>query len=121
MSINHQNQKGKPDPLYMLAYIMDSICFMTPFPLMNWSWTPASFEPIHFYHSKLWEENAKDLFYEIFHCIVVPVHLAIYGHSPPRILESIMGNLGKHAYWFIKDNLSYIRVFGCYVPPHALP
>jgi hypothetical protein len=33
--------KGKPTPFYMLAYIIDAICFMTPFPLMNWSWTPT--------------------------------------------------------------------------------
>jgi hypothetical protein len=29
--------KGKNAPFYMSAYIMDAICFMTPFPLMNWS------------------------------------------------------------------------------------
>jgi hypothetical protein len=40
--------KGKYSLFYMSAYIMDTICFMTPFPLMNWSWTPTSFEPIHF-------------------------------------------------------------------------
>jgi hypothetical protein len=52
---------------------------------------------------------------------VVPVHIAIYGHPPPRISENIMGNLGKLADWFIEENFSYIRVFGCFVPPHALP
>jgi hypothetical protein len=31
------NAKGKPTPFYMPAYIMDAICFMTPFPLMIWS------------------------------------------------------------------------------------
>jgi hypothetical protein len=113
--------KGQPTPFYMSAYVMDAICFMTPFPLMNWSWTPASSEPIHFYHSKLWEEKAKDLFYEICHNVIVPVHIAIYGHPPPRISERIMGNLGKLADWFIEENFSYIRVFGCSVPPHALP
>jgi hypothetical protein len=35
------NSKGQPAPFYMLAYIMDAICFMTLFPLMNWSWTLA--------------------------------------------------------------------------------
>jgi hypothetical protein len=50
--------KGKPTPFYMLAYIMDVICFMTPFPLMSWSWTSTGAEPIHFYHSKLWEDKA---------------------------------------------------------------
>jgi hypothetical protein len=27
--------KGKPSPFYMPAYIMDFVCFMTPFPLMS--------------------------------------------------------------------------------------
>jgi hypothetical protein len=94
---------------------------MTPFSLMNWSWTQANSEPIHFYHSKLWEENAKDFFYKICHNVVVHVHIAIYGHPPPRISERIMGNLGKLEDWFIKENFSYIIVFGCSVPPHALP
>jgi hypothetical protein len=54
--------KGKPACFYIYVYIIDFIFFITPFPLMNWSWTPTSAEPIHFYHSKLWEDKAKDLF-----------------------------------------------------------
>jgi hypothetical protein len=113
--------KGKPIPFYMYTYLMDSIYFMTPFPLMKWRWTLASAEPIHFYHSKLWEEKAKDLFYEMCHNVVIPVHISLYGHPPPRISDKIMGNLGKLADWFIEENFSYIRVFGFSVPPHALP
>jgi hypothetical protein len=32
-----------------------------------------------------------------------------------------MGNLGTLANWFIEKNVFYIRVFGCSIPPHALP
>jgi hypothetical protein len=105
----------------MSVYIMDSIFFMTPFPLMNWSWTPTSSEPIHFYHSKLWEENTKYFFYEICHSVVVPIHIAIYGRPSPGISEKIMGNLGTFAYWYIEENFSYIRVFSYSIPPHSLP
>jgi hypothetical protein len=112
--------KGWSTPFYMLAYIMDAICFMTPFTLMNWNWTSASGEPIHFYHSKLWEEKDMDLFYEICHNVVVPIHISLYGHPPPLISDKIMGNLGKLACWFIEENFSYIRVFGFSLPPHAL-
>jgi hypothetical protein len=87
---------------------------------MNWNWTLASAEPIHFYHSKLWEEKAKDLFYEIFHNVVIPVHIALYGHPPPQISDNIKGNLGNLAYWFIEENFSYFRDFGWSVPPYAL-
>ena len=46
--------KGKLAPFFMSAYIMDIVCFMTPFLLMGWRWTPNSVEPIHIYHSNLW-------------------------------------------------------------------
>jgi hypothetical protein len=32
-----------------------------------------------------------------------------------------MGNLKIVADWFIEENFSYIRVFRCLIPPHALP
>jgi hypothetical protein len=104
-----------------LSYIMDAICFRTPFPLMNWRWTLTVTEPIHFYHSKLWEENSKDSFYEICHNVVIPIHEVIYGWPPPIISEQIIGNLGAIADWYIEESFSYIRVFNCYISPHALP
>jgi hypothetical protein len=30
--------KGQPTTFYMSTYIMDAICYVTHFPLMNWSW-----------------------------------------------------------------------------------
>jgi hypothetical protein len=116
-----EKSKGQPASFYMSAYVMDAICYMTPFPLMNWSWNPTCAEPIHFYHSQLWEEKEKDFFYEICHYVVIPVHQILYGYPPPRISEQIMGNLKTVADWFIEENFSYVRVFGCSIPPHALP
>jgi hypothetical protein len=88
---------------------------------MNANWTPASSEPIHFYHSKLWEEKAKYFFYEIYHNVVVVVQIALYGQLPPRISDKIKGSLGKLVDWFIEDKFSYIRVIGCSIPPYYLP
>jgi hypothetical protein len=113
--------KGRPAPFYMSEYLMDVFFFMTPFPLMCQSWTPTSDKPIHIYHSKLQEDKAKDFFYEICNYVVVSMHVSIYGCPPPRISEKIVTNLGKIVDWYIEKNFSYIRVFGCLVPPHALP
>jgi hypothetical protein len=77
--------KGHPSPFYMYAYVMDTIYFMNPFPLMNWSWTPTSAKLVHFYNSKLWEDKAKEFIYEICHHVVVHVHMDLYGHPPPWI------------------------------------
>jgi hypothetical protein len=114
-----KKSKGKPTHFYIFSYVMDAICFMTPFPLMNWTWTLDSAEPIHFYHSKLWEEKARDLFYKICHNVIKPIHISLYGHPPPRISNNIVGNLGKLVVWFIEERFSYIIFFGFSVPPQA--
>jgi hypothetical protein len=49
-----QRENGKVASFFMFTYVIDVICFMMPFPLMSWSWTPSDVEPIHVYHSKLW-------------------------------------------------------------------
>jgi hypothetical protein len=86
--------KGKSTKFFMSAYIMDVVCFITPFLLMDWSWTPNSVKPIHIYHLKLWEEKEKYLFYEICNWVVVSMHTAIYGYPPPRTYDKIVTNLG---------------------------
>jgi hypothetical protein len=63
----------------------------------------------------------KDFFYEIFKWVAVPMHTAIFGHPPPRILDIVVANLDKVADWYIDEHFSYIRVFGCSVPLYALP
>jgi hypothetical protein len=116
-----QKENGKASSFFMSAYIMDAICSMTPFPLMNWSWTPAEDEPIHVYHAKLWENKAENFAYEIFNWVMVPLHIAIFGHPPPRISDNIVTNLSSIADWYVEAEFSYLRVFGASVPPHALP
>jgi hypothetical protein len=116
-----QKASGKASSFFMSAYIMDAIFFMTPFPLMSWSWTPTNAEPIHVYHSKLWEDKAKEFIYEIFNWVMVPMHVSIFGHPPPRISDNITANLSSMEDWYIEAEFSYIRVFGTSVPPYALP
>jgi hypothetical protein len=92
-----QKESGKIASFFMSAYIMDVVCFLTPFPLMSWTWTPAEHEPIHVYHEKLWENKAADFVYEIFNRVMVPLHVTIFGHPPPRILDNIVTNLSNIA------------------------
>jgi hypothetical protein len=76
---------------------MDAIYFMTPFPLMGSSWTLDSIEAIYIYHSRLWEDKEKDLFYEICNYVVVPMNITIYGCPPPKISDRVVANLEKIA------------------------
>jgi hypothetical protein len=112
---------GKPAGFYMSAYIMDAICSMTPFPLMKWAWSLTHEKTVHEYHDKLWENNANKFIYEIFNWVMVPLHVTIFGLLPPRISDSIAGNLSHIADWYVEEEFSYLRVFGATVPPSALP
>jgi hypothetical protein len=105
---------------YMSAYIMDAIFFMTPFPLMNWSWNTTYLEPIHKYHSELWEENEKKSFHKTFHFMVILMHKMFFSCEPPHISEAVSNNLKPIENWFIEEIFSYIRVYGCSIPPHVL-
>jgi hypothetical protein len=88
---------------------------------MNWSWNVSCPEPVHKYHSALWEENAKDVFYDVCHFVIIPMHKLFFGCEPPRISDAVIESLKSVADWFIEENFSYIRVYGCSIPPHALP
>jgi len=116
-----QRANGKAASFFMSAYIMDVFCFMTPLPLMSLSWTPSEAEPIHVYHSKLWEDNSIDFIYEIFNWVMVPMHISILSNPPPRISDSIATNLRNVANWYVQVEFSYIKVFSTSVPPYALP
>jgi hypothetical protein len=88
---------------------------------MSWSWNPSEVEPIHIYHSKFWENKAAAFIYEIFNWVMVPLHVTIFGHQPPRISDSIVMNLSSINDWYVESEFSYHRVFGASVPPHELP
>ena len=121
--IEYREQKasGKLSSFFMSAYIMDAVCSMTPFPLMNWAWNPVQEKPVHEYHDKLWEIKAGKFTYEIFNWVMVPLHIAIFGYPPPRVSDSIAIGLSGIADWYVEAEFSYFRVFGAFVPPHALP
>jgi hypothetical protein len=100
---------------------MDVVCFMMHFPLMSWSWTPSDANPIHVYHSKLWEDKVAEFIYKIFNWVMVPMHVIIFDNPPPMISDSIMANLSSMADWYVEVEFSYIRVFDASVPPYDLP
>jgi hypothetical protein len=72
------------------------------------------------YYSKLWEDKSKDFVYDIFNRVMVPMHVVIFDHPPPRISDKFVANLNNMADWYIEEQFSYIRVFGFFVPPYAL-
>ena len=65
---------------------------------------------MHEYHDKLWGNKPNKFIYEIFNWVMVPLHIAIFGLSPPRILDSIAVNLSSITDWYIEEEFSYFRV-----------
>jgi hypothetical protein len=49
------------------------------------------------------------------------MHKMFFGYDPPRISNAVSNNLKQIVDWFIEESFSYFRVYGCSIPPHALP
>ena len=60
-------------PFFLSAYVMDTICFVSDFPIMGWKWTMQNPLPIQFYHKVLWESKFIPHFYKIFHGVILPI------------------------------------------------
>jgi hypothetical protein len=104
----------------MSSYLVDVICALTPFPLLSWNWSPAE-EPIHLYCSKMWAINCKNHFYDICNFFMVPLHLLLKNLPAPRFNQDTMNAIKEIGDWFINEEFSYIRIFGCEGPPHLFP
>ena len=70
---------GNTTPFYFCAYILDSLCFNSEFPMLGWKWTPKDPAPIHIYHKFLWKGNFKNHFYKVCHGFLIPVYQTIFG------------------------------------------
>jgi hypothetical protein len=49
------------------------------------------------------------------------MHISIFGQPPPQISDKAVEDLRRVEDWYIEREFSYIRVFGCSVPPYSLP
>jgi hypothetical protein len=52
---------------------------------------------------------------------MVPLHVTIFGHPPPKISDSIVVNLSSIADWYVEAEFSYLGVFDAFVPPNVFP
>ena len=74
-------------PFYMSAYIIDTICFNSEFPILGWKWTPQSPIPVHIYHKYFWKAYYKDHIYKIFHGFIFPFYQFIFNKLTPRLSD----------------------------------
>ena len=108
-------------PFFMSAYIIDTICFNSEFPILGWKWTPQIPIPIHIYHKYLWKSYYKDHIYRICHGFILPVHQFIFNKLAPRLSYEASTDLTSIESWFGEEKFTYIRIFGSITDPHVLP
>ena len=71
-------------PFFFSTYFMDTICFVSDFPIMGWKWTVQNPLPIQVYHKVLWESNFIPHFFNICHGVMLPIHKILYKRDAPR-------------------------------------
>lgn len=108
-------------PFYYSAYIMDTLCFNSEYPVLGWRWTPQDPKPIHIYHQMLWKAHYRDHLYKICNGFMLPIYYAIFDKPAPRISEEVGIDLTVVGNWFREDKFTYIRIFGSLKKTHVLP
>jgi len=108
-------------PFYYSAYILDTLCFNSEFPVLDWRWTPQDPTAIHIYHQKLWKTSYKDHLYQICNGFMVPIYYSIFDKPIPKISYQASVDLTTVGSWFGEENFTYVRVFGSQANPHVLP
>ena len=98
----------------MSAYVMDSICFTSTFPIMGWKWTTKNPTLIHIYHEELLDSKFHFYFYKICDGIMLPMYQIIFNKKAPRVFEEANVDILPIARWFSEEKFTYIRV--CYHP-----
>ena len=111
----------KIPPFYYSAYIVDTLCFNSEFPVIGWRWTPQDPTAIHIYHQKLWKTSYKHHLYQICNGFMVPIYYSIFDKPIPKISYQASFDLTSVGSWFGEEKFTYIRVFGSQANPHVLP
>lgn len=76
-------------PFYIIAYIVDTICFNSDFPIMGWKWTIQDPTPTDVYDKYLWKTQYKNHFYKISDGFILPIHQAILNRSTPQLSKEV--------------------------------
>jgi len=108
-------------PFYYSAYILDTLCFNSEFPILGWKWTPQESTPIHIYHQKLWKSDYRHHLYQICNGFMLPIHHSIFDRPAPKISYQAGIDLISIGRWFGEENFTYVRIFGSQANPHVLP
>ena len=104
--------KRKIPPFHYSAYIVDTLCFNSEFPMLGWRWTPQDPTAIHIYHQKLWKTSYKHHLYQICNGFMVPIYYSIFDKPIPKISYQASFDLTSVGSWFGEEKFTYIRVFG---------
>lgn len=86
----------------MSILLMDIVSAIVPFPLMKWNYLVDQQLPIRNYAPILWESNFKFHLYDIFHYVMIPLHIILFGKAPPRPSESLKEALESIHHWFVE-------------------
>lgn len=114
-------KERKMPPFYYSAYILDTLCFNSEFPVLGWWWTPQDPTAIHIYHQKLWKTSYKHHLYQICNGFMLPIYYSIFDKPIPKVSYQASFDLTAVGSWFGEERFTCVRVFGSQANPHVLP
>lgn len=102
--VNYESKRSMSQriypPFYLAEYAMDSICYVSKFPVMGWKWTTQDPLPIHVYHKILWDSQFTPYFYQICHGLILPLYRMLCDKDPPKCSPEAQIDIIPITRWF---------------------
>jgi hypothetical protein len=69
----------------------------------------------------MWDINCKNFFYDIYNFFMVPLYFVLKNQPAPRFTQESIDAIKDIGDWYVDEEFSYIRIYGCEGYPHLLP
>ena len=113
--------EGMPSEFYMASYLLDVVCSRLHFEGWVHNWDPKQTREIHLQTKVFWDSRYKQYIESISQVFIPALYKKLFGQDAPCMSWRAMETLVKVAHWFPFAEYTFIRVFGSFRAPHAMP
>jgi hypothetical protein len=105
---------------HMSSYMLDMMYVHHQYPKMSWMKWPTK-PPMHIYCKVLWDHKYRTRYHRIFDYFLAPLYEINFDSPTPCMTNKALEIVRKIGYWYLMDNVTYIRVYESTKDPYILP
>ena len=105
----------------MASYLLGVVCSRLHFEGWAHNWDPTQTRAIHLQTKVFWESRYKQDIEPISQVFIPALYKKLFSQDAPCMSWRARETLSQVAHWFPFAKYTFIRVFGSFRAPHAMP